>query len=540
MTSQDVSSPRAGERQWFILERGRLFCRSLIWQLQDAYFAERGVEAWRQGEVPHYVTSNPTIANCYAEVVLAFWRDRQRLAPQSEPLTICELGAGSARFAFHFLRRLSALCAQADVPPQAFRYVLTDSANSNLEFWRHHPNFEPFFADGRLDMARLDMTRPERLSLQISGDTIEPGSLHHPLVIIANYVFDSIPQDLFHFKAQRTYACHVSLAVDADPASLSAAELLARLQVHYDDEEITEPPYAEPYLQQLIADYQRALGDAHVLFPAAGLRCLKSLAEFSSHGALVLSADKGNHRLAALDGQPAPGLVRHGSVSLQVNYHAFAQFCTEAGGVALLPTDHHNSINVVGLLMLADAHDHSETERAYHRHVREFGPDHFYSITKHARKTIAEMSVEDILAYLRLSRHDSHQFGRYLPRLLELAPEFDVATRVDVTAAIENVWDMYFPLGEDLDLANRIAGLLYAMDDHSAALTYFERSMAIYGADTGTLYNIAACYRLLGEHGAAVAMLQKVLEYDNDNEAAKLLLDECESAAATALVSAAS
>ena len=72
--------------------------------------------------MPHYVTSNPTIANRYAEIVLAFWRDRQRLAPQSEPLTICELGAGSARFAFHFLRRLSALCAQAEVPPQAFRY----------------------------------------------------------------------------------------------------------------------------------------------------------------------------------------------------------------------------------------------------------------------------------------------------------------------------------------------------------------------------------------------------------------------------------
>jgi tetratricopeptide (TPR) repeat protein len=520
--------------QWFILERGRPFCQSLIWKLQGAYFAERGVEAWRQGEVPHYVTSNPTMANSYAEIVLAFWRDRQRLAPQSEPLTICELGAGSARFAFHFLRRLAALCEEAGVPPQAFRYVLTDAAVSNLEFWRSHPCFEPYFADGRLDMAHLDLTRPETLALQVSGGTIGPGSLQHPPVIIANYVFDSIPQDLFHFRDQRVYACRVSLAVDADPASLDAADLLARLQVHYEDEELVEPTYVEPWLQRQIFDYQRDLRDAHVLFPAVGLRCLQWLAELSPHGAMVLSADKGNHRFAALDGQPAPGLVRHGSVSLSVNYHAFTRFCTDCGGLALVPTDHHASINLIGLLMLADAGAHAQTRHAYRRHVQEFGPDSFYSITKHARKTIPEMSVEDILAYLRLSRHDSHQFGRYLPRLMQLAPEFDAAIRQDVTAAIEQVWEMYFPLGEDLDLANCIAALLYAMDDHAGALGYFERSMAIYGADTGTLYNIAACYHLIGEHDAAVAVLHKVLEYDGTNDAAKQLLMECERAAVEA------
>jgi tetratricopeptide (TPR) repeat protein len=535
LTAGDATSLLADEDRWFVLEKRRPFCDSLIWRLQQEYFAERGVDAWRQGEVPHYVTSNPTIANSYAEIVLAFWLDRQKLSPQPEPMTICELGAGSARFAFYFLSRLAALCEGANVPPQAFRYVLTDVADANLEFWRRHPNFEPFFADGRLDIARLDMTQPDSLSLQISGDRIEPGSLRHPLVIIANYAFDSIPQDLFHFEDGRTYGCFVSLAVDGDPASLDAAELLAKLQVHYDDEEIVVPPYAEPWLQRLMADYQRELRDAYVLFPAAGLRCLRTLAEFSTHGALILSADKGNHRMAALDGTPAPNLVRHGSVSLTVNYHAFTHACVEAGGVALVPNS-HSSINVVGLLMLADADRHRETQIAYRRHVQEFGPDSFYSITKHARQTIPQMSAEDILAYLRLSRHDSHQFGRYLPRLMELAPEFDAATRQDVAAAIEFVWEMYFPLGEDLDLANRIAGLLYAMDDHAGALTYFERSMAIYGPDTGTLYNIAACYGLLGESGTAVEVLRKVLEYDGGNEAAKLLLSDCENPLASASV----
>jgi hypothetical protein len=142
LSAQGAASPGSDDGKRFIVETSRPFFRSRIWQLQDAYFAERGVEAWRQGEVPHYVTSNPTIANAYAEIVFAFRRDLARLAPAGErndPLTICELGAGSGRFAFHFLRRLEHLCANSDVAPEAFRYVLTDVADTNLEFWRTRP-----------------------------------------------------------------------------------------------------------------------------------------------------------------------------------------------------------------------------------------------------------------------------------------------------------------------------------------------------------------------------------------------------------------
>jgi Tfp pilus assembly protein PilF len=70
------------------------------------------------------------------------------------------------------------------------------------------------------------------------------------------------------------------------------------------------------------------------------------------------------------------------------------------------------------------------------------------------------------------------------------------------------------------------------MDDYPRALIYFERSMAIYGRDTGTLYNIAACHHLLGEPGEAAAALHEVLAHDPGNQPARNLLADCESAAA--------
>src|SRR5882724_834418 len=110
-----MSIENAAPKQHHLLEERQVFSRSLLWKLQRAYFAEAGADAWRLGEVPHYVTSNPRVADSYAEIVFAFWRDRNRLAPAAGPLHICELGAGSGRLAFHFLTRLVRLCEQSGV-----------------------------------------------------------------------------------------------------------------------------------------------------------------------------------------------------------------------------------------------------------------------------------------------------------------------------------------------------------------------------------------------------------------------------------------
>lgn len=152
------------------------------------------------------------------------------------------------------------------------------------------------------------------------GETIAPGSLQRPLVVIANYVFDGVAQDLYYFDAERSFRCLVSLIVDEDPATLSSGDLLGRLQYRYDYELLTEPPYEETYLQELLAEYQRTLTDTHLLFPVTGLRSLQRLKSLSKEGLLVLSADKGDHRLSSLYGKPPPCLIHQGSFSLSVNY----------------------------------------------------------------------------------------------------------------------------------------------------------------------------------------------------------------------------
>ena len=56
------------------LETQQPFAQSLIWQLQRDYFSNAGIDAWRSGEVPQTITSNPVVGKTDAELVLAFLR----------------------------------------------------------------------------------------------------------------------------------------------------------------------------------------------------------------------------------------------------------------------------------------------------------------------------------------------------------------------------------------------------------------------------------------------------------------------------------
>ena len=130
-----------------------------------------------------------------------------------------------------------------------------------------------------------------------------------------------------YLRQQRAWHCLVSLSLDQDPAALDAAELLAKLQVHYEYEEIAAPPdaeasyeeasyeeasyeepsYEEPWLQELLAEYRGALQDSHLSFPASGLRCLQSLAGLSQQGLLVLSPTRASIAWSASTVARRPG-----------------------------------------------------------------------------------------------------------------------------------------------------------------------------------------------------------------------------------------
>lgn len=499
----------------------------MVWPLLRRYYAERGIDAWSRGEVPQYATSNPTIAASYAEMVLAFWRDRQRLDPaNADPIVVCDLGAGSGSFAFHFLRRLTTLCQRHGIDPHAFLYVLTDQAEKNVDFWEAHERFQPFFAQGLLEVATFDVETGAALHLRRSGRVVQPGDLRQPLVVVANYLFDSISQDLFYIYKGRYAHTHVSLSADQDPTGMTALELVDHLLVDYSYHLAIEPAYPEPWLEDVLQGYLGVLEGAHLLFPANAMRALERLRALSSQGVLVLSADKGYHHLDDLEHRPPPEIARHGSsLSVMVNYHVLRSYCELMGGVALTPPALHYQIDVQCLVMAGAAGSHTETAAAYQRVVHEFGPDEFFALMQQAAGNLSAMGLEAVIAYLRLAHCDAFELIRCIPRLIELAGAGLASDeRRAVREIVDAAWDGYYPLQADDTVALQFAAFLCDIGDSEWGVRYLHHASVLGSRDAETLFAVASGLEQGGLPELAAPLLLRVVELQPHHRDAHLLL----------------
>src|SRR5215469_10086682 len=182
--SKLVSVPN---QRTLILETQVPLSQSVIWRLQREFYVQRGIKAWTEDMIPQFITNNPFIAEIYARIVFSFLRDctGPALSPQN-PLRIFELGAGVGKFSCLFLRKLTGLLRNKGIAPGTIRYCMTDCSEDLIETWRSNNYLAEFVSSGILEFERFQI-----------GDEIHSPFLSSggPLVLIASYVFDSLPQD---------------------------------------------------------------------------------------------------------------------------------------------------------------------------------------------------------------------------------------------------------------------------------------------------------------------------------------------------------
>ena len=492
-----------------VVERAQRFSQSLLWKLQRRFFEQRGMEARSQAVVPHYVTSNPFIADAYARVVRGFVRDH------GLPVRIVELGAGSGRFAFQFLKRLERLLGPDE---RRFKYVLTDFAARNLDAWRSHPSLTGWIADGVLDLARFDVETDDEIRLERSGERLGRGLVEGPLVVLANYVFDGIPQDLFYVEEGRLEALHVTLtSTEEEEVSHDDPALLSRLTLAYERHQVSGSYYADPELDGVLEEYRARLGSTVLSFPSVAMRCLQRLNRWARGPMLVLSGDKAWDREESLGGRGEPRVTMHGSLSMMVNHHALARMVLRAGGQVLGTQHLTSSLNVIGLLTGEAAF---ETGVAFEEAIERFGPDDFFLLKKASEGRLAELTLPQLLAYLRLTRWDPKSFLECHSALSRHLDTPDERAREDVPFALDRVWDNYYPIGESVDVAFAIASLLVKLGSHASALTYFDHSLKLAGPDAVTVYNRAMCQHHLGRRDDARRDLRWALALDPNLEPA--------------------
>jgi hypothetical protein len=523
-----LSSPSSGD---VLLEKDVPISQSLIWRWQRDSYARRGLKSWTEDRVPHFITNNPFFAEIYARIVFGFvcdcldsaGKNFQPVSPE-HPLRILELGAGPGKFSFLFLRHLEALLRAKAIAPTVVRYCMSDCSQGLIEAWQTKKELAAFVEQGILQFELIDAGQ-EMDSAFLRGDASQPVE-RAPLVVIANYVLDSLPYDAFVIEGGKLSELLQTSSTAAREGNHGAPEALSLLQFSYKNVETGRDRYADQFWNEILETYRLRLSGATVLFPSQALRTFADLAKYTDGTMLLLVADKGIVNEAGLllsRGNPAYEFHSADCFSQMVNFDAIAKYFAATGGDTFLPDKDSSSLYICAFLQRQPGSSFPATRAAYQEAKSAIGADDLFALLAWLNPHMEEMSVSQILALLRLSRWDPTAFLRVFPVLQRQLRNLS-AERNDVREAVLRTWANHFPLvpGDNV-LAFYCGIILLELQFFAEASSMLKQSQELLGRSAATSYNLGLCSMGEGRSPDALALMIEACELDPVFEPAQLM-----------------
>ena len=507
-----------------VLEKDVRLSRSRVWDFERAYYERQGLRAWGDDEVPHAITSNPMIAAGYAEVIVAFLRDCDAAGrlDRTRRVHVLELGSGSGRLGYGLLRHLRPLLAATPLRDQPVTVVLSDFDATKLDQLAAAPRFARDVAEGWLDFATVDAAAPGEVRTWRRGEVLADG----PLVVVANYVFDSLPADVYAVGQGAVHEVGLTILADAPTIDRHEPNALSHLRLEWKADEEPASPTANPAVDAVLARYAEVLDTTMVTVPTTALSCLERLSAAAAAPVLALVGDKGFSHLRDLAGQGPPVLAPDaGSFSLMVNFDALARVVRAGGGTALLPAQHAQHL-VVGAFVLGEL-EAPETAHRYANALAEGGTDDIYA-NRRAMAAGGTPTLQQALSRLRIDRFDVQLFLELFPTLHQLAADAEGPAKTDLALAVRRVHGAWFPIGEAADVSLCLGALLSRIGHHREALELYAESAEIRGPNAAASFGSAVALHALRDLDQALKEVRDALALDPANDAARRLAIDLE------------
>jgi hypothetical protein len=490
-----------------------------LWNEQRRFFIEEGIEAWN-GKLPYHATSNPIIANAYAQLIVRFLADRARSGPLPPgPAYLLELGGGSGLFGFYLVRRLLELRAGRGAREPGFVYVMSDLSRGTLDFWRGHGGLRDLLDGGVLDFACYDVGASRTITLLESGVVLKPEDGGTPLVVLANYLFDTLPVDIFRVEAGTLLEGRTrGLPAGAALPSLSNDLLSLRdLGIELDFRAAERPCYDDPLFESLLDGYTATLSGKSFLFPIHALVGLCNLIDISGGRLLLLATDKAHLSRPPEISPDTQDLAFHdSSFSLMANFHALGGYFEARGGVAVHPAV-TQAINASVFCLGEPWEQYAETRTALATFFHQWSPGGLHALFDPLLHLAPSASPEVLVALLEASLWDPWMVSSLIDPIVAAAK----AGRPDIRSALANgmrrAAEQFYYL-PDVESTLAHAGTFFQeIEDFPTALAYYRRSLDVF-ADEGaerpdlyssTLYNMGLCHYYLGDREAALAAFKQ-------------------------------
>ncbi len=389
-------------------ESFRPFEESSIWDSIATFYTERGLESWASGTVPSRISSNAWIADAYAEIIAAFMRDLEAAGSTARPLVV-ELGAGSGLLGWHWTRRLAEISPDDDLPVDV---LLTETSAAHARAWLGEPRMARWFArpEIHLGVLRVDETPPTEV---VDLDGVPVPLTDRPVVVIANYVFDSVPTDMLLLREGRVHRVHVALEGEVRERESGRPDL-SGLEVRTEDRPIpTDVPITgHPLVDREIEGYRRRGATGYVPVPVKVIRFLGALSD-GADPTLVLTGDLAITIEAFPDEVP---LLHHAYVACRTNFDLLGRVFEARGATAVFPRAEDSDF-VVGAFLRGGNVALGRCEEAARARLLGFGPPDAQNLDDLILAHEGELESWTALAWLRMAGFDPVSVEGAIPHL---------------------------------------------------------------------------------------------------------------------------
>jgi tetratricopeptide (TPR) repeat protein len=489
--------------------------QSPLWKFQQDFYKKLGMDAWRPQQVPNFITTNSFIAHRYARVIAAMIRDWcLKHGNKDEPVNILELGAGSGRFAHFFLHHIKQALSELSVS-QPFRYVMTDISEANINFWRQHEKLAPFVTSGELDFAYFDASEQCQIDLMESGTCLKTGSGRVPIIVIANYLIDTLPSDLFQIRNGELHQRLAATRIDDQEPDIQ--KVLDQTFIAYKDAPCPSDWYGDDHLKEILEGYIEGEKDFGFAVPIGFIRSLETLKSFTSGPLFVLASDFGPLSKEAMqEHNNQIQVVMNKAYTVPANFDFIGRLSEKGNGIFLKPACKPSAIATVGYLFGNHDDAYPNLLKAYQDYIDDFSPDDFNLMKEVLEAPNETLDLKHMMSFLRLSQFDSRIFLMIFDQLNAAVPMMKTTEREYLKQAIHSVITLFYRADQETDIHLQCGHLLGKMGEYQDALRLFEISASHFGLTAKVQYLMSILYWEVGQKEDAVQCLKEALNKEPD------------------------
>lgn len=497
-----------------VIQKMTRFDQSIIWSLLHRFYMEAGPEAWSNKIVPQRSTSNAFCADTYASIVASFFKELVAEG-NSQPPLIIELGGGSGRFCWQFLNRLFNYHFAGSNDCPAFTYLLTDGSTKNVENWKKKERFAPLVESGVLEFAQL-LIESDPVIRTEKGDLKPKDVANRPVIIIANYLFDSIASNMVRVRDHQIEQVYVEAQSTTRDFLKKPITSFESVTERFESRPITGDPTGHSVIDAALRRYAKKPGDFHVVVPQI---CLEFVEKFLDRDTplLLLAGDLAYSDPSEFKLQSP--LIFSTYFAHYTNMHLFGELFGAYGGA--MQSQRHKDANFsCNLLSLPGKKRWQDLTLARTREtaltlLKDFNPYDAHEIIEMIEGNAGEMSIRQVMALIRFSKFDPEVAAACIrPILFNIEQGEEDIDREQLYETFMEAFRAYLPDGSDVIFDCGIAQIFIQLGYYVQALNLIEHTIREFGENAPRLYEKSLALYHLGDAARAEALMRAAANMD--------------------------